>query len=106
MRQNGMTSRTEDSALKRSLEDNRFTITAEAVPPVSADPAEFLAKAAPLKGVVTALNVTDGAGAESHLATIVAAHFLLQSGIEPILQMTSRDRNRIALQSDLHGAAA
>ena len=60
----------------------------------------------PLKGVATAVNVTDGAGAKAHLSSLAAAHILLQSGIEPILQMTCRDRNRLALQSDLIGALA
>jgi methylenetetrahydrofolate reductase (NADPH) len=65
-----------------------------------------LARAAPLRGLATAVNVTDGAGATVHLSSLVAAHILLQSGIEPILQMTCRDRNRLALQSDLLGALA
>ena len=60
----------------------------------------------PLKGLVTAINVTDGAGAKVHLSSLAAAHFLVQSGIEPIFQMTCRDRNRLALQGDLLGAAA
>ncbi len=50
--------------------------------------------------------MTDGAGAKAHLSSLVAAHFLKQAGIEPILQMTCRDRNRIALQADLIGAMA
>ncbi len=73
---------------------------------MTADPADFVARALPLKSVAAAVNVTDGAGAKSHLASMAAAHFLVQSGIEPILQMTCRDRNRIALQSDLLGAVA
>jgi methylenetetrahydrofolate reductase (NADPH) len=52
------------------------------------------------------VNVTDGAGAKVHLSSLAAAHSLVQSGIEPIFQMTCRDRNRLALQSDLLGAAA
>jgi methylenetetrahydrofolate reductase (NADPH) len=52
------------------------------------------------------VNVTDGAGAKVHLSSLAAAHFLVQSGIEPIFQMTCRDRNRLALQGDLLGAAA
>ena len=94
------------SELQRSLSAGRFTITAEVSPPVSADPAGFLAAALPLKGLVTALNVTDGASAKVHLSSLAAAHFLLQNGIEPVLQVALRDRNRIALQSDLLGAAA
>jgi methylenetetrahydrofolate reductase (NADPH) len=52
------------------------------------------------------VNVTDGAGAKVHLSSLAAAHFLVQSGIEPIFQMTCRDRNRLALQGDLLGAMA
>jgi methylenetetrahydrofolate reductase (NADPH) len=60
----------------------------------------------PLKGLATAINVTDGAGAKVHLSSLAAAHFLVQAGIEPIFQMTCRDRNRLALQGDLIGACA
>jgi methylenetetrahydrofolate reductase (NADPH) len=92
--------------LRRRLDGGYFTVTAELTPPVSTDPAEFITRALPLKGLAAAVNVTDGAGAKSHLSSMVAAHFLIRNGIEPILQMTCRDRNRIALQSDLLGAAA
>ncbi len=94
------------SNLARLLAGGRFAVTAELTPPVSTDPADFVARAAPLKGLATAVNVTDGAGAKAHLSALVAAHALQQSGIEPILQMTCRDRNRIALQADLLGAMA
>jgi methylenetetrahydrofolate reductase (NADPH) len=94
------------SELARRLAAGRFTITAEVVPPVSTDPADLMARAAPLRGLATAVNVTDGAGAKAHLSSLVAAHILLQNGIEPVLQMTGRDRNRLALQSDLLGALA
>lgn len=93
-----------DSLLGRRLAAGKFVITAELTPPVSTDPTEFIAKALPLKDLATAVNVTDGAGAKTHMSSVVAAHYLLQSGIEPILQMTCRDRNRIALQADLIGA--
>ena len=63
-------------------------------------------KAAPLKGLADAINVTDGAGARAHMSPVAAAAILLREGIEPILQLTCRDRNRIALQSELMGAAA
>ena len=94
------------SELACRLAGGRFTITAEVVPPVSTDPADLLARAEPLRGLATAVNVTDGGGAKAHLSSLVAAHILLQSGIEPILQMTGRDRNRLALQNDLLGALA
>jgi len=96
----------ERSAFARRLAGGRFTITAELVPPVSSDPADVLARAMPLKGLATAVNVTDGAGARAHLSSLVAAQILSAHGIEPILQMTCRDRNRIALASDLLGALA
>jgi methylenetetrahydrofolate reductase (NADPH) len=96
----------ECSEFARRLAGGKFAITAEVVPPVSTDPADLLARAAPLRGLATAVNVTDGAGAKAHLSGLVAAHILLQNGIEPILQMTCRDRNRLGLQSDLLGALA
>ncbi len=94
------------SRLRALLEAGRFALTAEITPPPSSNLAELLAKAEPLKGLADAVNVTDGAGARAHLDSTVAAHALLGQGIEPILQMTCRDRNRIALQSQLLGAAA
>jgi methylenetetrahydrofolate reductase (NADPH) len=92
--------------LARRLSEGTFVVTAEVSPPVSTDPSEFLATTAPLKGVATAVNVTDRAGAKAHLSALVAAHFLMQAGIEPILQMTCRDRNRLALEAELLGAMA
>jgi methylenetetrahydrofolate reductase (NADPH) len=94
------------SGLLKKLQAGEFVVTAEITPPVSTDPAEFLQRAMPLRGLVTAINVTDGAGAKVHLSSLVAAHFLVQAGIEPIFQMTCRDRNRLALQGDLIGASA
>src|ERR1039457_4041113 len=93
------------SRLKRILDGGRFALTAEITPPVSSDLGELLSKAAPLKGLADAVNVTDGAGARAHLDSTIAANALLKEGIEPILQLTCRDRNRIALQSQLLGAA-
>jgi methylenetetrahydrofolate reductase (NADPH) len=92
------------SDLQARLRSGQFVVTAEITPPVSTDPAEFLRRAMPLKGLATAVNVTDGAGAKVHLSSLATAHFLVQSGIEPIFQMTCRDRNRLALQGDLLGA--
>ena len=95
-----------EMTLQDKLRAGRFVITAEVTPPVSADRAELLAKALPLKGLADAVNVTDGAGARPHLGAVTAAAMLVQAGIEPVLQLTFRDRNRIALQSDLISAAA
>ena len=94
------------SLLLSRLRSGQFVVTAEITPPVSTDPAEFLRRALPLKGLATAINVTDGAGAKVHLSSLAAAHFLVQTGIEPIFQMTCRDRNRLALQGDILGAAS
>jgi methylenetetrahydrofolate reductase (NADPH) len=94
------------SLLQSRLRSGQFVVTAEITPPVSTDPAEFLARARPLKGLATAVNVTDGAGAKVHISSLAATHFLVQIGVEPIFQMTCRDRNRLALQGDLIGAAA
>ena len=92
--------------LQDKLRAKRFVITAEVTPPVTADRNEFLAKALPLKGLADAVNITDGAGARPHLGAVTAAAMLVEQGIESILQFTCRDRNRIALQSDLLSAAA
>src|SRR2546426_4003218 len=94
------------SRLQRRLAAGRFVVTTELTPPVSADPAALLARARPLKGVADAVNVTDGASARPHMSALAAAALLVRDGTEPILQFTCRDRNRIALQSDLLGAAA
>ena len=92
--------------LQQKLAAGQFVMTAEVTPPVSCSRDELLDKALPLKGVADAVNVTDGAGARPHLSAMTAAMMLHDEGIEPILQLTCRDRNRIALQSDLLGAAA
>jgi methylenetetrahydrofolate reductase (NADPH) len=65
-----------------------------------------LARALPLRGLATAVHLTDGAGAKAHLSSHAAARLLLDHDIEPVLQMTCRDRNRLALQGDLLGALA
>jgi methylenetetrahydrofolate reductase (NADPH) len=88
------------------LRHGQFAITAEIAPPVSCDARDLQAKAAPLKGMADAVNVTDGAGARAHMSALAAASVLIGMGIEPILQITCRDKNRIALQSELMGAAA
>ena len=94
------------SRLAELLEARQFAITAEITPPFSCDPDDLLAKALPLKGLADAVNVTDGASARAHLSAPIAAALLAREGIEPILQLTCRDRNRIALQAELMGAAA
>jgi methylenetetrahydrofolate reductase (NADPH) len=88
------------------LRVGRFVITAEIAPPVSCDPQDLRSKAAPLQGLADAVNVTDGAGARAHMSALAAASILKGMGMEPILQITCRDKNRIALQSEIMGAAA
>jgi methylenetetrahydrofolate reductase (NADPH) len=93
-------------ALERRLRAGEFVITAEINPPLSADPQDLLDVALPLRGVADAVNVTDGASARTQLDVLTAAAIVGRAGIEPVLQLTCRDRNRIALQSMLVGAAA
>jgi methylenetetrahydrofolate reductase (NADPH) len=93
-------------ALERRLRAGEFVITAEITPPLSADPHDLLELALPLRDVADAVNVTDGASARAHLDVLTAAAILGRSGMDPVLQLTCRDRNRIALQSMLVGAAA
>jgi methylenetetrahydrofolate reductase (NADPH) len=92
--------------LQQKLAAGQFVMTAEVTPPVTCSRDELTDKALPLKGLADAVNITDGAGARPHLSALTAASILVEHGIEPILQITCRDRNRIALQSDLMGAAA
>ncbi len=92
--------------LADKLSQRRFVMTAELAPPVSCDAQELLRKAAGLHGSADGVNVTDGAGARAHMSALAAASLLIGVGIEPILQITCRDKNRIALQSELMGAAA
>ena len=92
--------------LRQRLRSGAFVVTAEVVPPVSCEARDLIGKIEPLRGVADAVNLTDGAGARSHMASLAAAALAVQSGVEPILQPTCRDRNRIALQSDLLAAAA
>ncbi len=95
-----------EGQLERTLRQGRFAVTAEITPPLSSDPNALLDKARPLRGLVDGVNVTDGASARTHMASLAAAAILARDGIEPVLQLNTRDYNRIALQSSLIGAAA
>ena len=95
-----------ESQLVRRLLSGEFALTAEITPPVSAGPDELIAKAKPLGSAVDAVNVTDGASARVHMSSVVSASILQANEIEPIVQFTCRDRNRIALISDLLGVGA
>jgi len=92
--------------LERVLRAGQFSLTAETTPVATTDAAALVERCRPLKGVADAVNVTDGATAKPHLSSLVVAGALARAGIEPVLQFTVRDRNRIALQGDLLGAAA
>jgi len=98
--------RAQASRLERALRGRQFAITAEITPPVSCDAQDLLDKALPLRGLADAVNVTDGASARVHMSAPIAAAILAQAGLEPILQLTCRDRNRLALEGELLGAAA
>ncbi|MEM6495395.1 MAG: methylenetetrahydrofolate reductase [Pseudomonadota bacterium] len=92
--------------LAEQLKSGKFVLTGEIVPPVSGGSEELLAAAAPFKERLAALNVTDGPGARVHMSSLAASGILAQHGYTPILQMTCRDRNRIAIQADLLGGSA
>ncbi len=95
---------TPPGGLESLLAAGHFVVTAELAPPLAADAGVLLDRAAPLKGLADAVNVTDAAGARTAMSSLAAAAVLVQAGIEPVLQMTCRDRNRIALAGDLMGA--
>lgn len=94
------------SNLEKLLRDGKFAVTAELGPPRGADRTVIEKKAAMLKGYGDAFNITDCQTAVVRMSSIAAGRIVLDSGVEPIVQMTCRDRNRIAIQSDLLGAAA
>ncbi len=93
-------------SLREKIARGEFVVCAEMGPPQSCDADVIRKKAAYFKGVVDAVNITDNQTAIVRLSSIAAGKVLLEEGIEPIIQMTCRDRNRIAMQSDLLGAAA
>jgi 5,10-methylenetetrahydrofolate reductase len=92
--------------LKDKIESGRFIICAEIGPPQSCDGDVIREKSKHFKGYVDAVNITDNQTAVVRLSSIASAKILLDEGIEPIMQITCRDRNRLAIQSDLLGAAA
>ncbi|NOL48443.1 5/10-methylenetetrahydrofolate reductase [Synechococcus sp. MIT S9220] len=94
------------SALQRSLEAGAVTVTAEVMPPRGGDPSHTLAMANLLRDWVQAINVTDGSRAVMRMSSLAVCRLLLDAGLEPVLQMAGRDRNRIGIQADLLGAHA
>ena len=97
---------TKQSLLQKKLLDKVFVYTAETTPPDASNEETLLENVMPLKGVADAINVTDSPGAKAHMSSLTAAIILAKNGMDPILQLTVRDRNRLALQGDLIGASA
>src|SRR5690349_18866215 len=94
------------SRLEQKLSAGEFVVTAEVSPPKGCDCTVFLRKSRELSGLVDAVNVTDNQGANMRISPLAVAGLLVREGIEPVFQLTCRDRNRLALQSELLGAAA
>ena len=94
------------SKLQQTLEKNSKVITAELMPPRGGDPIRSLKIAQLLKNKVHAVNITDGSRAIMRMCSLAMSKLLLDNGIEPIMQISCRDRNKIALQSDILGANA
>ena len=94
------------SNLEKVFESGKFAVTAEIGPPQSANPGPLTHHAKILNGFADAFNLTDNQTAVVRLSSIASAVIIMREGAEPVIQMTCRDRNRIALQSDLFGAAA
>jgi methylenetetrahydrofolate reductase (NADPH) len=92
------------SKLEKLLAAGQFVVTAELGPPKSVDPATIDAKIEALSGAVDAVNITDNQTAIVRISSIGTAFYVMARGLEPIVQMTCRDRNRLAIQADLLGA--
>ena len=92
--------------LEKSLVEGKFCFTAELVPTLTTNLDSILEEVSPLVRLVEAINITDGAAAKTTMSSFAAATILATNNIEPVLQLTCRDRNRIALCADLIGAAA
>jgi methylenetetrahydrofolate reductase (NADPH) len=94
------------SRLERVLRSGRFAVTAELNPPDSADPQAVYDRALVLASVCDAINATDASGANVHMSSVGVCALLTRAGYEPVMQVSCRDKNRIAIQGDLLGAAA
>ncbi len=97
---------TEGGRLAALLQTHTFCVTGEVVPPRSADGAAVTALARDLVGYVDAANVTDNPTASAHMSPLAGVRFVAQAGVEPTVQLTCRDRNRLAYTADLLGAWA
>lgn len=96
----------EPTRLEAALRDGRFAVTSELGPPKSADPGAVAEKARLLGPVCDGVNITDNQTAQSRMCPLAAGRIALENGAEPVMQLTVRDRNRLALTSDLLGASA
>lgn len=94
------------SNLEKILRAGHFAVTGELGPPQGADAEVIHRKAQLLAGVVDAVNITDNQTAVARMSSIASGVLAMQDGLEPVIQMTCRDRNRLAMQSDLMGAYA
>ena len=94
------------SRLEHVLRSGRFAVTAELNPPDTADPQEVYDRALVLASVCDAINAIDASGANVHMSSVAVCSLLTRAGYEPVLQVSCRDRNRIAIQGDLLGASA
>ncbi len=92
--------------LERVLRAGKFAVTAEIAPPDSADPADVYERAAMFDGYVDAMNATDGSGAHCHMSSVGMCSLLTRKGYAMVMQVSCRDRNRIAIQGDVLGASA
>jgi methylenetetrahydrofolate reductase (NADPH) len=95
-----------ESRLERILHEGAFAVTAEVVPPRSADPTPVTEQAQALMGYADAVNVTDNPTGSVHMSSLAGTAFVAATGLEPVLQLTCRDRNRLGLTSDLLGGWA
>jgi len=91
---------------ERVLRAGHFAVTTELAPPDSADPQEVYDRARVFDGCVDAINATDGSGAHCHMSSLAVCALLTRVGYAPVMQISCRDRNRIAVQGDILGAAA
>jgi methylenetetrahydrofolate reductase (NADPH) len=92
--------------LERVLRSGAFAVTTELDPPDSADPEEVFKRARIFDGVADAINATDGSGANCHMSSLAVCALLTRIGYAPVMQISCRDKNRIAIQGDILGGAA
>ena len=97
---------TSPGRFERVLRAGKFAITTELAPPDSADPEEVYKRARVFDGYVDAINATDGSGANCHMSSLAVCALLTRVGYAPIMQISCRDKNRIAIQGDILGGAA